>query len=110
MANGKSGGREWQRSRPCPGAAAYWPSLILFTGLQIADVITTNCALASPGNWEANPIMKLSQTHFGAVWWLPKVAAVGFAAVVAARVQRRWPMFFAVSYYVIIVLGNLACL
>ena len=63
-----------------------------------------------PGNWEANPIMNLSQTHFGVVWWLPKVAAVGFAAVVVGRAQRRWPMFFAVSYYIIIVLGNLACL
>ena len=110
MAKKKSCGREWGCNRPCAGAVAYWPSLILFTGLQIADVITTNCALAMPGNWEANPIMKLSQTHFGVVWWLPKVAAVGFAAVVAARAQRRWPMFFAVSYYVIIVLGNLACL
>jgi len=61
MAQKKSCGREWGCNRPCAGAVAYWPSLILFTGLQIADVITTNCALAMPGNWEANPIMKLSQ-------------------------------------------------
>ena len=82
----------------------------LFIALQIADVVTTNYALAVPGNWEANPIMQLSQTHLGAAWWLPKVAAVGFAAVAVPDALRPWPILFAVSYYVIIVSGNLACL
>jgi hypothetical protein len=89
---------------------AHWILWILFVGLQIADVVTTNYALAVPGNWEANPIMQLSQTHLGAAWWLPKVAAVGFAAAVAPRRSRLWPILFAVSYYAIIVSGNLACL
>jgi hypothetical protein len=83
---------------------------VLFIGLQIADVVTTNYALAVPGNWEANPLMHLSQTHLGAVWWLPKIAAVGMAAGVAAAASRTWPILFAVSYYAIIVSANLACL
>ena len=89
---------------------ARWILWILFIGLQIADVITTNYALAVPGNWEANPIMQISQTHLGAVWWLPKVAAVGFAAVAVPQTLRPWPIVFAVWYYIIIVSGNLACL
>jgi len=97
----------WRR-RTLP--RAHWILWILFIGLQIADVVTTNYALAVPGNWEANPIMQLSQTHLGAAWWLPKVAAVGFAAAVAPRTLRPWPILFALSYYVIIVSGNLACL
>jgi len=97
----------WRRPMP---ARTHWLLWILFIELQIADVLTTNYALAVPGNWEANPIMQLSQTHLGAAWWLPKVAAVGFAAAVAPQTSRLWPILFAVSYYVIIVSGNLVCL
>ena len=91
-------------------ARAHWILWVLFIGLQIADVVTTNYALAVPGNWEANPIMHLSQTHLGAAWWLPKVAAVWFAAIAVPQRSRPWPILCAVSYYMIIVLGNLACL
>ena len=91
-------------------ARVHWILWILFIGLQIADVVTTNYALAVPGNWEANPIMQLSQTRLGAAWWLPKVAAVGFAAVAVPQTSRPWPILFAVSYYIIIVLVNIACL
>jgi len=91
-------------------ARAHWILWILFIGLQIADVVTTNYALAVPGNWEANPIMQLFQTHLGAAWWLPKVGAIGLAAAVAPRTPRPWPILFLVSYYIVIVSGNLACL
>jgi Domain of unknown function (DUF5658) len=87
-----------------------WLLWLLFIGLQIADVVTTNYALAVPGNWEANPIMHLFQIHLGAAWWLPKIAAVVMAAGITAGTSRTWPILFAVSYYVIIVSGNLACL
>ena len=83
---------------------------ISFIGLQIADVVTTNYALAVPGNWEANPIMRASQAHLGAAWWLPKVAAIGFGAVAIPQRLRPWPILFAVSYYIIVVSGNLALL
>jgi len=96
----------WMRTLP----RAHWILWILFIGLQIADVVTTNYALAVPGNWEANPIMQLSQTHLGTAWWLPKVAAVGFAAVAVPQRSRPWPILCAVSYYIIIISGNLACL
>jgi hypothetical protein len=121
MVYGKFWASEQGRDRSCLSAngtvwrrqtltGAYRILWILFFGLQIADVVTTNYALAVPGNWEANPLMKLSQTHLGAAWWLPKVAAVGFAAAVAPGRSRLWPILCAVSYYIIIVSGNLACL
>ena len=91
-------------------ARAHWILWILFIGLQIADVVTTNYALAVPGNWEANPIMRLSQAHLGAAWWMPKIVVVGFAAVLAKQMSQQWPILFAVSYYLVIVSGNLACL
>ena len=91
-------------------ARADWILWILFIGFQIADVVTTNYALAVPGNWEANPIMRSSQAHLGAAWWLPKVAAIGFGAVAVPRTLRPWPILFAVSYYIIVVSGNLALL
>jgi hypothetical protein len=100
--------REWPfRWTP---ARVHWPLWLLFIGLQIADVVTTNYALAIPGNWEANPIMELSQSQFGAAWWLPKVAVVGFAAVVVARACRLWPMVLTIFYYLFVVSANLACL
>ena len=83
---------------------------ISFIGLQIADVVTTNYALAVPGNWEANPIMRASQAYLGAAWWLPKVAAIGLGAVAVPRRLRPWPILFAVSYYIFVVSGNLALL
>ena len=89
---------------------AHWILWILFIGLQIADVVTTNYALTAPGNWEANPIMRLSQAHLGAAWWMPKIVVVGFAAVLAKQMSQQWPILFAVSYYLVIVSGNLACL
>src|ERR1700737_940172 len=95
-------------SRPRP--PLNWMLLILFISLQVADVVTTNYALAVPGNWEVNPLMKFSQTHLGPAWWLPKTTAVALAATVVLRIRRAWPIACAVSYYVLIVLGNLACL
>ena len=105
VANG--GDRELRRG---PVARVYWSFLIIFASLQIADVVTTNYALATPGNWEANPIMQLSQAQFGVAWWTPKVAAVGFAAIVLPQLRPRWPMVFAVSYYIVLIIGNLVCL
>ena len=91
-------------------ARAHWMLWILFSELQIVDVVTTNRALAIPGNWEANPLMQLSQTHLGAAWWLTKIPVIVFAAVAAPPSLRPWPMLLAVWYYVIVVSGNLASL
>jgi len=89
---------------------AHWILWILFIELQFADVVTTNRALAVPGNWEANPLMQLSQIHLGPAWWLLKIPVIVFAAVAAPPSLRPWPMLFAVWYYVIVVSGNLASL
>ena len=91
----------WPNFRP------YWLLLSLFVGLQIADIITTNYALAIPGIWEANPLMALSQATLGDAWWLPKLAVVGYLCVAASFWSRRWPMIFAVSVSGMAVLGNL---
>jgi Domain of unknown function (DUF5658) len=89
---------------------AVWVLLILFISLQVADVVTTNYALAIPGNWEVNPLMRFSQTYLGSAWWLPKATAAALAAAVVLRIRRAWPIACAVSYYALIVSGNLACL
>jgi hypothetical protein len=95
-------------SRPLP--PLNWALLILFIALQVADVVTTNYALAVPGNWEVNPLMEFAQAHLGPSWWIPKIAAAGLAAAVVLRTRRPWPIACAVSYYVLIVSGNLTCL
>jgi hypothetical protein len=82
--------------------------LVLFVGLQFADVVSTNYALAVPGVWEANPMMALSQATLGAAWWLPKLAAIGLVAITAPRSRRRWPMIFIVAISGGAVLLNLA--
>lgn len=86
----------------------HWALLIVFVGLQIADTVTTNYALAIPGIWEANPLMALSQAKLGVVWWLPKLAVAGFLSVAAFPLGRRWPMLFAVTVSGFAVLGNLS--
>src|SRR5712692_6315599 len=40
------------RSSSRAASRAIWVLLILFVSLQVADVVTTNYALAVPGNWE----------------------------------------------------------
>jgi Domain of unknown function (DUF5658) len=94
--------------RTRPGAHAYWLLLLLFIELQIADIVTTNHALAIPGIWEANPLMALSQAKLGAMWWLPKLAVAAYLCVAGSLMRRRWPMIFAVSASALAVLGNLA--
>ena len=95
-------------SRPLP--PLNWALLIIFIALQVADVVTTNYALAVPGNWEVNPLMEFAQAHLGPSWWIPKIAAAGLAAAVVLHIRRQWPVACAVSYYVLIVSSNLTCL
>src|SRR5947207_6827812 len=94
--------------RPLP--PLNWALLILFIALQVADVVTTNHALAVPGNWEVNPLMEFAQAQLGPSWWIPKIVAAGLAAIVVLHIRRPWPIAFAVSYYILIVTGNLSCL
>jgi hypothetical protein len=103
-------GVNWRRGRQCcrPATRVCWLLLMLFTALQIADVVTTNCALSVPGVWEANPLVALMQARLGAAWWLPKVAVVGFVCLATPLLRRRWPMIVVVSYYAMIVSINIA--
>jgi uncharacterized protein DUF5658 len=122
MANTEFGGAEWAScSSPrnaatalrrwtwrSPGRRTNWLLLILFVDLQLADVVSTNYALALPGVWEANPLMALSQAELGAAWWLPKLAVIGLVSLTAPWSRRRWPMLFIVAVSAGAVLLNLA--
>jgi hypothetical protein len=88
-------------------ALSDWPLLILFILLQVADVLTTNVGLALAGNSEGNPLMAAYQAGLGAMWWLPKIAVIGLAWVLQPLMRRQWPMICAISYYALIVSGNL---
>jgi hypothetical protein len=81
--------------------------LILLIGLQIADVVTTDCALRVPGIWEANPLMALAQAKLGAIWWLPKLAVTACLCAMAAAMRPCWPVIVVISFSGLVVLGNL---
>jgi hypothetical protein len=85
-----------------------WSLPTLFLALQLADIVTTNYALAVPGIWEANPLMAFFQAKLGAAWWLPKLVVVGFICLATPLWCKRWPMIFVISYYSVIVCGNIA--
>jgi hypothetical protein len=91
-----------------PGRRTNWLLLILFVDLQLADVVSTNYALALPGVWEANPLMAISQANLGAAWWLPKLASIGLVSLTAPWSRRRWPMIMIVVVSGGAVLLNLA--
>ena len=81
--------------------------LLLFIALQLADIVSTNAALAVPGVWEANPLMALSQAELGAAWWWPKAGAVLLCCIAAPLLRRSWPLVLVIAYYAIIVSVNL---
>ena len=85
---------------------ADWLLVTLFVGLQVADIASTNYALAIPGVREVNPLMAFSQAKLGAVWWLPKLAAVGVLSAMAFSMRRRWPSVFAISLSSLAMLAN----
>lgn len=91
-----------------PRAIANQLLLMLFVELQLADILSTNHALARQGVWEANPLMAWSQAKLGAAWWVPKLAIIGLVASTAHRSRRRWPIVAMVSVSCAAVLINLA--
>jgi hypothetical protein len=100
-----SGFHGWWRR---PERRAHRLLLLLFVELQLADIVSTNSALAIPGLWEANPLMALAQAKLGGVWWLPKAVPVALCCFAAPLLKRSWPLIFAVMYYAMIVSGNFA--
>ncbi|HEV2099779.1 MAG TPA: DUF5658 family protein [Stellaceae bacterium] len=70
-------------------------ALAALIAAQVADIVTTNMALAQPGVIEANPLMALFQHDLG-LWWLPKAfvaAAVAGFAIYFGR--TRWLVIYA---------------
>jgi hypothetical protein len=82
--------------------------LFLFLAPQIADIVTTNYALAVPGIGEADPLMAFSQAKLGAAWWLPRLVVVRFICLATPLSRKRWPTIFVISYHSVIVCGNIA--
>src|ERR1700730_17273188 len=91
-----------------PGTRANWLLLILFVALQLADVVSTDHALAQPRAGEANPLRAIRQAKPGAAWWLPKLAAIVLVALAAPWSRWRWPMIMIVVISGGAVLLNLA--
>jgi hypothetical protein len=96
--------RRWQGR----GGRANLLMALLFVELQLADILSTNHALARPDVWEANPLMAISQAKLGAAWWLPKLAVVGLIAAAAPLSRWRWPIVAMISVSAAAVLINCA--
>jgi Domain of unknown function (DUF5658) len=96
------------RRRWGPGGRANRLLLMLLIELQLADILSTNHALAMPGVWEANPLMAWSQAKLGAAWWLPKLVPIALIAAMAPLSRRRWPIVAMVSVSCLAVLINFA--
>jgi Domain of unknown function (DUF5658) len=80
--------------------------------LQIADVISTNIALARPGAVETNPVVSLALAHLGVFWWLPKLIilvpiALGIRAGGLRGRREQIAMMAAVVLYAVVVANNL---
>ncbi|HLZ66531.1 MAG TPA: DUF5658 family protein [Aliidongia sp.] len=87
--------------------------LIALALAQLGDVLSTNQALAaSPGAFEANPLMHLLMTYLGSWWWLWKAAMAGFFVVAAFTIRQpsRRQLVFAgavAKVYVLVLVNNL---
>src|SRR5208283_3208048 len=56
-----------------------------FVALQIADILSTENALARHAGVEQNALMALAQDHLGSLWWGPKLAVALACAVIMAQ-------------------------
>jgi uncharacterized protein DUF5658 len=82
--------------------------LVVFIILQVADILTTNDALARAGIREGNHLILAHMRNYGDLWWVqPKLAVIGIAMVVARQVRWRWPLAVVCSLYAAIVVNNL---
>ena len=89
-------------------------TLILFATVQVADIITTNRALALPGRMEVNPLMAQAMAHLGSAWWVPKLAIIGCALLAARWVAGRHSRslmpacYAAIAFTLAVVASNIA--
>jgi hypothetical protein len=85
-----------------------WVLIALVVALEIADIATTNHVFAIDSTaWELNPVMAWCMGNLGALWWLPKLAVIGFAILAVRRLPVRGYMA-ATLLNVAIVASNLA--
>ncbi len=106
--SGAGGAGRGRRTAPRAMPRPCWLLLALLVGLQIADIVTTNYALAVPRISEANPLVAAWQTNLGAAWWLPKAAVVAIVCAATPLIRRRWAMICVVSLYAAAVAVNIS--
>lgn len=78
---------------------------------QLGDVLSTNSAIASGNAQETNPLMALSMSHLGALWWLPKAALalwLLYQAIDLQAITRRQTVVLATIFkiYAFTLLSN----
>jgi Domain of unknown function (DUF5658) len=71
--------------------------LMLFVAVQLADVVTTDHALAI-GALEVNPFMAWAQASLGQWWWFPKMMIACTVCAIGYKAQRLWPMVVAIGF------------
>jgi hypothetical protein len=81
--------------------------IVVLAAAQLADVVSTNLALATNRTVEANPLMAWFMQELGPIWWLPKV--IGLAAILwifltkPVNAHWAWPIL---ALYLVVVLRN----
>ena len=97
--------------RPVALTVARW-LLITLAVAEIADILSTNAALAStPGAVEGNPLMRLMMNHYGSWWWLGKalLAALFFNRALHMKAANRRTVIalgIVVPIYTVTVVSN----
>jgi hypothetical protein len=71
--------------------------LMLFVAVELADVVTTDHALAI-GALEVNPFMAWAQASLGQWWWFPKMMIACTVCAIGYKAQRLWPMVMAIVF------------
>lgn len=61
--------------------------LVLFLGLTVADVLTTNAVISSGIGQEGNPVVRVLMSTLGWWWWIPKMV---FGVILALLCNKRW--------------------
>ena len=100
------GERTGGNGRMVRGTALIVAFLLVLVG--VLDVISTNVSLAA-GNTEDNPLVATLMQHFGAWWFVPKLAVHIALAALVLRLPSRGMLQKAsvgVALYAVIIAGN----
>lgn len=63
---------------------------VVFVGMQVWDVTSTNHFLTVPGWYEANPLGRWAQARFGRGWWIIKLPELLVPALLYFMATHTW--------------------